>query len=81
MALGFALGFGAIICGLVVVCGGLWLIRSVHSGEFCASGSGLTPAIRRVRQPVKFWLAIVMLAGFLLIPLAFVLFVVSQVFA
>ena len=81
MALGFALVIGAIICGLIVVCGGLWLARSVQTGEFGASGSGLTPSIRRARQPGKFWLAILMLAVFLILPLAFVLFVVFQVFA
>ncbi|NJC42320.1 hypothetical protein GGQ87_002615 [Brevundimonas alba] len=81
MPLGLALIFGATICGLIVACGGFWLIRTLRTGEFGVSGPGLAPSIRRVRQPVKFWLAVAVLGGFLVFPLAVVLFVVSQVFA
>lgn len=80
MMLGKALIAGAFICGLLVLLGCLWIVRSIRTGEFSLVGPGLYPAIRRVRQPVKFWVAVATLAFSLTLPLAVTLFVLLQVF-
>jgi hypothetical protein len=79
MALGFSLILLAATCGVIVLLGVLWIIRSIRTGEFGLFSPGMGPAIRRVRQPVMFWMAITILAVLLLLPLESVIYVARQV--
>lgn len=78
MALGFSMIIGAPVCGLIVLLGVLWIVRSIRTGEFGLFSPGPEPAIRRVPQPVAFWAAITILALLLLLPLQFVNFFVRH---
>ena len=45
------------VCLFLTVLGSIWLYRCFRDGAV-GMGGDLGPAVRRVRQPVKFWIAI-----------------------
>ena len=74
MALGLSLIFEAVLSGLIVVLALLWIVRSIRTGEFGLFAPSIAPAIRRVREPAKFWLALGLVTIFLVIlPVLYVL--------
>ena len=61
--------FGAVVFLFLTILGSVWLYRCLRDGAV-GMGGDLTPAIRRVRQPVKFWIAVLAVALTVAMPLA-----------
>ncbi len=61
MSVGLSFIFLTVICLVLTILGSIWLWLCLRSGAV-GMGGDLMPAIRRVRQPRKFWIVISALA-------------------
>lgn len=75
---GLGIGFLGVVLLLVAVATAVWLWRSMAAGEIGLMGGEVAPVIRRVRQPVKFWTAVVTIGACVLLPAALLAYFLLQ---
>lgn len=68
MAVGLGVGFMGLVFLLVALATTVWLWRSLLAGEIGLIGGGPAPVVRRVKQPIEFWVAIGAVGACLTLP-------------
>lgn len=70
MGVGLGVGLLGLVFLLIAAATVVWLWRSIAGGEIGLMGGGLSPVVRRARQPTKFWAAVVIIVVLILMPAA-----------
>ena len=78
MAVGFGMAFIGLVSLLTVLGTIAWLWRSLCAGEIGLIGGGTGPVVRRVRQPLKFWIAVGAVTSCITLPAAAVAYVLIR---